>query len=148
MSTEDEIRNASKQFYAGLNRMANGNAGPLADIWSQRADVTAMHPIGGRQIGWDAVWASFEQVANMASEGKIELADQLIHAVGDVAYEVGIERGQIKLAGQRAAIEHRVTNIYRREAGVWKMIHHHTDTSPAMLEVLSRLEMRSRKAAG
>lgn len=33
ISTEDEIRNASKQFYAGLNRMANGNTGPLADIW-------------------------------------------------------------------------------------------------------------------
>ena len=148
MSTEDEIRNASKQFYAGLNRMANGNAGPLADIWSHRADVTAMHPIGGRQIGWDAVRASFEQVAKMASDGKIELADQLIRAVGDVACEVGIERGQFKLAGQRVAIEHRVTNIYRREAGTWKMIHHHTDTSPAMLEVLSSLETRSRKAAG
>ncbi len=148
MSTEDEIRNASKQFYAGLNRMANGNAGSLADIWSHRADVTAMHPIGGRQIGWDAVRASFEKVATMASEGKIELSDQLIRTVGDVAYEVGIERGQFQLAGERVAIEHRVTNIYLREAGAWKMIHHHTDTSPAMLEVLSRLETRSRKAAG
>ena len=148
MSTEDEIRNASKQFYAGLNRMANGEDGPLADIWSHRADVTAMHPIGGRQIGWDEVWASFEQVANMASDGKIELADQLIRAVGDVAYEAGIERGQFNLAGQRVVIEHRVTNIYRREAGAWKMIHHHTDTSPAMLEVLGRLETRSRNAAG
>ena len=148
MSTEDEIRNASKQFYAGLNRMANGNASPLADIWSHGVDVTAMHPIGGRKVGWDAVRASFEQVAKMASDGKIELSDQLIRAVGDVAYEVGIERGQFRLAGERVAIEHRVTNIYRREAGAWKMIHHHTDTSPAMLEVLSRLETRPRKAAG
>ena len=24
MSTEDEVRNASKQFYTGLNRMVNG----------------------------------------------------------------------------------------------------------------------------
>ncbi len=148
MPMEDEIRNASKKFYAGLNRMANGNAAPLADIWSHGADVTAMHPIGGRRVGWDAVRASFEQVAKMGSDGKIELSDQLIRAVGDVAYEVGIERGQFKLAGERVDIEHRVTNIYRREAGVWKMIHHHTDTSPAMMEVLSRLETRSRKAAG
>jgi len=148
MSAVDEIRNASKQFYAGLNRMANGNAGPLADIWLHRADVTAMHPIGGRKVGWDAVRESFEQVAKMASNGKIELTDQLISAVGDVAYEVGIERGQLKLAGERVAIEHRVTNIYRREAGAWKMIHHHTDTSQAMLDVISRLETRTRKAAG
>jgi ketosteroid isomerase-like protein len=139
MSTEDEIRKASKQFYAALNRMANGDANLLADIWSHSAAVTAMHPIGGRQVGWDAVRASFEQVAQLASDGKVELKDQLIHVAGDMSYEVGVERGQLKLAGHQVTIEHRVTNIYQREAGVWKMIHHHTDTSPAMLDVLSRL---------
>lgn len=49
MSTEGEVRKASKQFYAGLNRMLNGDADPLAEIWSHSAAVTAMHPIGGRQ---------------------------------------------------------------------------------------------------
>jgi ketosteroid isomerase-like protein len=139
MSTEDEVRKASKQFYAGLNHMANGDAGPLADIWSHSATVTAMHPIGGREVGWDAVGGSFGQVAKLASDGKIELKDQLIQVAGDVAYEVGIEHGQFKLAGQQVTLEHRVTNIYQQEAGAWKIIHHHTDISPAMLDVLSRL---------
>jgi ketosteroid isomerase-like protein len=148
MSAKDEVRQASKQFYAGLNRMANGDAGPVAGAWSHSAAVTAMHPIGGRQVGWDAVRASFEQVAQMASGGKIELMDQIIHVVGDVAYEAGVEHGKIKLAGQQVAIEHRVTNIYQREAGAWKMTHHHTDTSPEMLDVLSRMQPRPAKAAG
>ena len=65
--------------------------------------------------------------------------DQLIHVAGDVAYEVGFEHGQLMLAGQQVTIEHRVTNIYQREAGAWKMIHHHTDTSPTMQDVLSRM---------
>ena len=30
----------------------------------------------------------------------------------------------------------------------WKMIHHHTDTSPAMLDVLRRLQPPSKKAVG
>jgi len=145
MSAEDEVREASKQFYAALNRMVNGDARPLADIWSHSAAVTAMHPIGGRSIGWDTVRTSFEQVAQLASDGKVELKDQLVHVAGDVAYEIGVEHGQLKLAGQPATIEHRVTNIYRREAGAWKMIHHHTDTSPAMLDVLSRLQAPSGK---
>lgn len=139
MSTEDKVRNASKQFYAGLNRMVNGDGGPLADIWSHSAAVTAMHPIGGREVGWDAVRASFEKVAQLASDGKIELKDQLIRVAGDVAYEAGIEHGHLKLAGQPITIEHRVTNIYLQEAGAWKIVHHHTDISPAMLDVLSRL---------
>ncbi len=140
MSTEDEVRNASKQFYAGLNRMANGNADSLADSWSHSAAVTVMHPIGGRQVGWDAVRASFEQVAQLASDGQVELQDQLIYVAGDLAYEVGMEQGRVKLAGEPVTLEYRVTNIYQREAGTWKMIHHHTDTSPAMLDVLSRLQ--------
>lgn len=32
MSTEDEVRKASEQFYAALNNMANGDARPLSDI--------------------------------------------------------------------------------------------------------------------
>lgn len=139
MSTEDEVRNASKRFYTGLNRMVNGDGGPLADIWSHSAAVTAMHPIGGREVGWDAVKASFEKVAELASEGTIELKDQFIRVAGDVACEAGIEHGHLKLAGQQVTVEHRVTNIYQREAGAWKIVHHHTDISPAMLDVLSRL---------
>lgn len=146
MSTEDEVRQASIQFYAALNRMLNGDAKALADIWSHGAAVTAMHPIGGRSVGWDAVRTSFEEVAQLASDGKVELKDQLVQVAGDVAYEVGVEHGRLKLAGQQVTIEHRVTNIYQRQAGSWKMIHHHTDTSPAMLDVVSRLQPPSGKA--
>ena len=143
MSTEDEVRKASEQFYAALNRMANGDARPLADIWSQGASVTTMHPIGGREVGWDKVRASFAQVAEIASEGRIRLDDQLIRVIGDVAYELGSERGQAKLAGQQVTLDHRVTNIYRREAGTWKLVHHHTDVSAAMLDVLNRLQTKT-----
>jgi ketosteroid isomerase-like protein len=146
MSSEDEVRNASKQFYAALNRMANGDASSLAASWSHGPTVTVMHPIGGRQVGWDAVRVSFEQVAQLAADGQIELKDQLIHVAGDLAYEVGREQGRVTLAGHPIALEYRVTNIYQREAGLWKMIHHHTDTSPTMLDVLSRLQAGSAQA--
>lgn len=139
MAAEDEIRKASTQFYDGLNRMLNGDGGALADIWSHSATVTAMHPIGGRQVGWDAVRESFAKVAELSSDGKVGLKDPLIQVSGDMACEVGIEHGQLKLAGQPVTIEHRVTNIYQREAGAWKIVHHHTDVSPAMLDALSRL---------
>jgi ketosteroid isomerase-like protein len=146
MSREDEVREASRRFYAGLNSMANGDAGPLAKIWLHDETVTAMHPVGGRQVGWTAVRETFEQVARLASDGKIELKDQLIRIIGDVAYEAGIEHGRFTLAEENLTIEHRVTNIYQREADGWKMIHHHTDTSPAMIDVLSRLPSMAEKA--
>jgi ketosteroid isomerase-like protein len=139
MKIEDEVRKASSQFYSGLNKMANGQTNALANAWSHSNSVTTLHPIGGRQVGWEAVKESFDQVANLASEGKVELKDQLIHVLGDVAYEVGTEQAQFKLAEHEIKAEIRVTNIYQRENGLWKIVHHHTDISPAMIEVLSLL---------
>jgi len=139
MSNENEVHKASDQFYAALNRMANGDADPMEDIWSHDATVTALHPIGERTVGWDNVRESFQKVAQIASEGQIRLDDQIIQVVGDLAYEVGVERGQANFSGHQVTLEHRVTNIYRREAGTWKIVHHHTDVSPAMLDVLNQL---------
>jgi ketosteroid isomerase-like protein len=140
MAAEDEVRKASAQFYAALNRMAKGAVGAMSDVWSHSASTTTMHPIGGREVGWDAVKQSFDQVAQLAEDGAVKLKDQLVRVVGDLAYEVGVEVGRLKLGGHEAAIEHRVTNVYQREGGAWKMVHHHTDTSPAMLDVLSKLQ--------
>lgn len=140
MSAENEVREASAQFYAALNSMANGDVGPMGDIWSHSKDVSTMHPIGGREVGWDEVKGPWAQVAGISSGGKIELDDQLIRVGDDIAYELGTERGQATMAGEQISFEQRVTNIYRREGGSWKIVHHHTDLSPAMVELLARLQ--------
>jgi ketosteroid isomerase-like protein len=49
---------------------------------------------------------------------------------------MGTERGQAKIGDELVHVDWRVTNIYRREGGGWKMVHHHTDVSPAMVEAL------------
>lgn len=143
MSAENEVRQASAQFYAALNSMGNGDASSMPDIWSHSATVTTMHPIGGREVGWEEVKGPWGQVAQLASDAQISLNDQLIQVSGDIAYEVGFEQGHFTLAGDPVAIDHRVTNIYRRENGAWKIVHHHSDTSPAMLDILSRLQARA-----
>lgn len=139
MSAQTEVHEASEKFYNALNHMAKGDSGLMSNIWSHGTAVSTMHPIGGREVGWDAIRASFEQVAQIATDGKIGLKDQQIQVAEDMAYEVGVEHGQLMLAGHAVTIEHRVTNIYQRIDGVWKMVHHHTDVSPAMLDVLSQL---------
>ena len=90
-------------------------------------------------MGWDAVREAFEKIAALASGGNVELRDQLIRVSGDMACEVGVEHARFKLAGQQFAIEHRVTNLYQHDGGAWKMIHHHTDTSPAIMDAIGGL---------
>jgi ketosteroid isomerase-like protein len=99
MSTEQEVSDASNIFYTALNRMLNGDAGPLADIWAHSAAVTTMHPVGGRDVGWDQVGKSWQQVAAISTGGQVELRERRIQVEGDLAYEVGAEYGKATLAG-------------------------------------------------
>ena len=120
MAAHDEAQAASAQFYTALNKMLNGHQGAMDAIWSHGATATTMHPIGGREVGWDSIRPVWDQVASLASGGQVVLAEQLLSVDGDTAYEVGYERGHGTLAGENLPIDQRVTNIYRRENGAWK----------------------------
>jgi ketosteroid isomerase-like protein len=72
------------------------------------------------------------------NRGQALVATLLLRAGSDLAYTIGTERVEVILAGQQVRLKHRVTNIYRREAEGWKMVHHRTDLSPALRDILSR----------
>ena len=138
-SSEDEVRTASTRFYAALNRMANGDDSAMGAVWSQGPSVTSQHPGKGRQVGWSQIQDSFHQFSLAVTAGQIRLEDQMIQVAGDFAYELGVERGSCKLGGHPVLIDSRVTNIYRQESGEWKMVHHHSDVSATMVEVMEQL---------
>lgn len=139
MSATNEVRAASARFYGALNSMAAGDPAPMADAWVRSDEASAQHPIGGRDEGYDTVVASFAKVAEIAGGGEIRLLDQKIDIGSDMAVETGIEAGTLVIGGHEATILHRVTNVYRRKNGGWKLAHHHTDLSEAMLNILKRL---------
>ena len=137
MAVEDEIQQASEQFYEALNRMLNGDLEPMMEVWSHGSDVATMHPLGGRETGWEEVRASWEQAAQAFSEGLVSIVSLVVVPLSDdVAYTLGTEHGEAKLGDETVGIDWRVTNIYRREGGEWKMVHHHADVSPEVMEAL------------
>jgi ketosteroid isomerase-like protein len=137
MALEDDVRQASEQFYAALNSALNGDPGPMEEIWSHGSDVSAMHPFGGRILGWDEVRGSWEQAAQAFSGGQVALDEMVVVPISeDAAYTLGTEDGQGRIGDETVGIEWRVTNIYRREAGGWKIVHHHTDFSSEVAQAL------------
>jgi len=131
MSVESEVRAASAKFYSALNHMAKGDAGPLAEVWSHGGPVTTMHPIGGRETGWDKVGGTWSEVAKLCSGGQVKLSDEHIQVAGDMAYEVGTEKGHITMGGQKVNFDHRVTNVYRQDNGTWKIVGREAMSHPA-----------------
>lgn len=137
MTTKERVRKASERFYEALNQMLNGNPASMEDIWSRGSEVTTMHPVGGREVGGNAVQASWEEIARRCSDGEVELRDQLLRVGGEIAYEIGTEHVTVTLAEEKVESEVRVTNIYRHTAGKWRMIHHHADADPDMEAVFN-----------
>ena len=136
MAAEDEVRQASEQFYAALNSTLDGDSSPMEQIWSHGSDVSAMHPFGSRSLGWEEVRAGWEQAAQAFSDGQVALDDLVAVPIsGDAAYTLGTEHGQAKVGDASIGIDWRVTNIYRREADGWKIVHH-TDFSSEVAEAL------------
>jgi hypothetical protein len=122
MSSTNDVLAASREFYAALNRMAQGDAKAMAGVWATDGHPTAQHPIGGRDRGYDAIIASFAKVAEIAGGGEIQLKDQIVDTGPDMAVETGMEVGTVVIAGHEAEINHRVTNVYRLQDGAWKLV--------------------------
>ena len=129
-STEDEqaVRKADAGFYAALNSMFTGDLGPMKEVWSHAKDVTYMGPEGGFLVGWDQVLPSWESQAIKKMGGKVESVDTRVTVGKDLAFVETYEKGENKDAnGKTQTVSIRATNLYRKEAGKWKMIGHHTD---------------------
>lgn len=143
MATQDEVRQASDQFYQALNRLLKGDPAPMMDCWSHGSDVSTMHPLGGREVGWEQVKQSWEGASKALANvqlGEVTVPDLAVFPIGqDSAYTLGTEPINATIEGQQIDTGVRATNIYRRENGAWKMVHHHGDDLPGpVLESLMR----------
>src|SRR5262245_40175523 len=89
----DEVRQISDRFYAGMNRAINGDPGAmleLPDVCSQTDDLSLMSEMGGRQLGWPEVSATFAMGAQAVSGGSVEVNDRRITLLGpDGAFTTG-----------------------------------------------------------
>ena len=43
-----------------------------------------------------------------------------------------VAKAGLTAAGKPVKVSHRATNVFRREEGQWRLIHHHTDLSPQL----------------
>ena len=109
----------------------NGDAGPRIALWSREDPVTLF---GALQIktGWRDIEPVFEWVASQFSNCESFEYEVLAAGVsGDLAYIAGIEHTTAAVGDAPAkAYELRVTTVFRREDGEWRVIHRHADPIP------------------
>jgi ketosteroid isomerase-like protein len=109
----------------------SGDAAPRLTTWSEREPVTlfgawldADGPAAARDV-FLKLARSFSQATG--SDIKLVAAD----VSGNLAYTVHREITSTCVNGESRDYILRVTQVYRREDGVWKVVHRHADTGPA-----------------
>jgi len=114
---------------AAEEAMVHGDAGPRMELWSRRAPVTLFGAIGMSESGWDQLSQTFPWVASRFSDvSDFRFDVELVEVSGDMAYALGFERWSGSIAGRPIEpVTVRVTHIYRREDGEWKIVHRHGD---------------------
>ena len=109
-----------------------GDPMPRMAMWSHEDPVTVFGALGPCKSGWDEVSRIFRWVASLFS-GVKDYRFELVAAgaSGDLAYTVGYEHSTVTVDdGPPEPKTLRVTHVYRRENGEWKIVHRHGDFPP------------------
>ena len=118
---------------AAAQQFVQGDATGIKERWSQADDVSILGGGGGYARGWEQVRQSLEGGAGLFRTGQISghvQVDIIARGTsGDLSYTVAIEHGEALMRGhdEPRPVMLRVTQIYRREADTWKIIHRHAD---------------------
>jgi ketosteroid isomerase-like protein len=125
-----ELTEFKDRYHRSVEAFIQGHPDVQKPLWSTRDDVTLANPLGPPVKGADAVWQHADRAASLISGGHdYTFAPISVVETADLAYEVGIERNVVRIgaATDEVPISLRVTTVFRREDGEWKIVHRHAD---------------------
>ena len=106
----------------------NGDATPRRALWSRNEPVSVLgafrNAYGQQELDelFMSLAASFSDCTSFAFEL------QAYDVIGDMAYTAGLEHISASMNGELRTYTLRVTQVYRRENGEWRVAHRHGDT--------------------
>ena len=129
---DDFITNTLARQIKAEEAIHNGNVEPRLEMWTTREPVTLFGAGVPLKRGSDEVTRAFRWLASRFSNCTVYRFELIAAGVsGDLAYTVGFEHSTRSIDGGPAeSVTLRVTHIYRRENGEWKIIHRHGDIPP------------------
>jgi len=124
---DDFLSWVNSALYEAEVSVHNGDAGPRRALWSRNEPVSILGALRNA-YGLDEVEDTFTFLEERFSDC-ISYTFELkaYDVLGDVAYTAGLEHTSASVDGQPRSYTLRATQVYRREAGEWKVAHRHAD---------------------
>jgi ketosteroid isomerase-like protein len=120
-ANEREVLEANAAFYSAFERR---DADAMDELWAREAEVACLHPGWEPLLGREAVVTSWRRILlGGGAPPEIRCERATAHLAGDAAWVVCAE---VFPGGALAA-----TNVFVRERGAWRLVHHHASPLPA-----------------
>jgi ketosteroid isomerase-like protein len=119
-----------EEYHRAGREMTNGNPEVYKALYSRRDDVTLANPFGPPVRGWREVSATLDRAAENFRDGEVVGFENVSTVITpDLAYTVEVESYRARVGGaeELAPMSIRVTTSFRREDGIWKVVHRHAD---------------------
>jgi ketosteroid isomerase-like protein len=119
-----------EQYHRTIDAFVRGDVEPQKSLWSRGDDAILASPLGPPARGWDEIWQAAERAAAQVREGEPGTYERLAgYATAELAYIHEIQRTRAKFGGaaELAPAALRVTTIFRREDGEWRIVVRHAD---------------------
>jgi ketosteroid isomerase-like protein len=117
---------------AEVQALHAGDAGPRLALWSHREPITLLGAwLTAR--GWDQTDQVFQRLTDtFRGSAGTEYEVLAAECSGDLGYMVGLEHSTAVVIRAEEPRDYtlRVTTIFRREHGEWKVVHRHGDEVP------------------
>ena len=113
-----------------IDSISSGNPTLVKENASHSNDITIFGAFGGYEKGWEKVgarydWAASQMKGSQPKKSKIEYIDIIVS--GDLAFTVALASTVQGATTSEKDHKLRVTEIFRKENGSWKLLHRHAD---------------------
>lgn len=108
----------------------NGDFAPLSQLLGEIYPASYFSPMGDVVDGSESVAARYEKdSAIFDADNRTDLEILDADASSDIAYWVGYQNATVRMKGkpEPVSMRLRITEIFRKEDGAWKLIHRHAD---------------------
>jgi ketosteroid isomerase-like protein len=133
MTEDPSLHEAIDRTAAAAETFVTGDPDAYTALWSTGGDVTIFGAFGDGVLGREELVRRLAWAAARFDGGELAYEPMAAQASGDLGYAVGIERGRGRVGGQGPhEMALRVTHVFRREAGQWRLVHRHADPITAV----------------
>jgi ketosteroid isomerase-like protein len=130
MTDEDAAQGARRaidRMHAAMMQVVAGDVSAIKALYSRSDEATGFFGWGGYEKGWHAVARRWDWAAAQFKGGTVSYQNLTTVITADLAYTTDIETFRVRVADVDGPTEwaNRVTHVFRREGGEWRLIHRH-----------------------